>query len=117
MSIRLKVNIEGIPAFIDIDGPFTVTPIYVSKPETQPVAPESMLPNLPKPKSERRHRRVRKVCPVCKRNYNAISRSLYCSDGCRHRAYAEHENSSSKAREWALRIHAGASGVEVQTGE
>lgn len=112
--MRLRVSIDGAPCFLDIEGPFTVTPIYVSKDAER-------IPPVPKEvkhakQASPRFKRVRKTCPVCERGYLAIPRSLYCSDVCRHRAY-EAQGGSKKAREWALRIHAGASGVEVETGE
>lgn len=130
--MRLRVSIDGSPAFLDIEGPFTVTPIYVKQDEAAAI--RDRIPPVPKefkhsplymgkdtkvvpaPKPKPRFRRVRKTCPVCERGYNAIPRSLYCSDVCRHRAY-EAQGGSKKAREWALRIHAGANGVEVQTSD
>lgn len=111
--MRLRVSIDGAPAFIDIEGPFTVTPIYQSKHDVPAETPQEYEERVKKP---RRYTRERKVCPVCGRRYLAGSRSLYCSDVCRQRAYAKH-GGSQKARAWALRIHAGANGVEVEPDE
>lgn len=120
--MRLRVSIDGSPAFLDIEGPFTVTPIYVAKSAPDKDILDKMYPERipPVPKAVKhakapspRFKRVRKTCPVCERGYLAIPRSLYCSDVCRHRAY-EAQGGSKKAREWALRIHAGATGVEVE---
>jgi hypothetical protein len=117
--MRLRVSIDGAPAFLDIEGPFTVTPIYVSK--VKDFEEGVRIPPVPKEvkhasKSKPRFKRHRKTCPVCGKGFLGIPRALYCGDVCRHRAYTAH-GGSKKAREWALRIHAGATGVEVTTDD
>ena len=116
----LTINTTGFDVGMANDPKSGVTIITL---EPHAVAPEpERIPPVPKEvKHAKRHasprfKRVRKTCPVCERGYLAIPRSLYCSDICRHRAY-QAQGGSKKARAWALRIHAGASGVEVQTDD
>ena len=114
--MRLRVSIDGAPAFLDIEGPFTVTPIYVSNHEPDakriPPVPKSVKHAAP---AKPRFRRSRKTCPVCKQGFLGIGRAMYCSDRCRHQAYDKY--GGSKAAREALFIHAGASGVEVRTND
>lgn len=142
--MRLKVSIDGAPVFLDIEGPFTVTPIYISKADTKPgtfarlnearelvekygtneqaVASRQpkRIPPVPKEVKRRKRKGHKRDCAHCGRTYVARSRrSLFCSDKHRHawmraKGYKYPLTTQAKADLDALVIHAGASGVQVE---